>query len=57
VHSRLEVLFYVESRLVCFSNIIPAQDGRSRLDGQKYAAYVLRTTYYERGYMSADVII
>lgn len=45
--------------LVCVSCIVLGQDQRSRWtdknNGQMYAAYMLRTTYYERGYMSAHV--
>jgi outer membrane protein assembly factor BamA len=47
--------------LVCFSCIVLGQDRRSGLtdknNGQMYAAYMLRTTYYERGYMSAHVTV
>jgi len=45
--------------LVCVSCIVLGQDQRSgwtdKNNGQMYAAYMLRTTYYERGYMSAEV--
>jgi outer membrane protein assembly factor BamA len=45
--------------LVCVSCIVLAQDQRpgwtDKNNGQMYAAYMLRTTYYERGYMSAQV--
>jgi len=45
--------------LVCVSCIALGQDQRSgwtdKNNGQMYAAYMLRTTYYERGYMSAEV--
>lgn len=45
--------------LVCVSCIVLGQDQRSgwtdKNNGQMYAAYMLRTTYYERGYMSAHV--
>jgi outer membrane protein assembly factor BamA len=45
--------------LVCVSCIVLGQDQRSgwtdKNNGQMYAAYMLRTTYYERGYMSAQV--
>jgi hypothetical protein len=47
--------------LVCVSCIVIGQDRRSgwtdKNNGQKYAAYMLQTTYYERGYMSAHVDI
>ena len=45
--------------LVFVSCILVAQDQRSgwtdKNNGQMYAAYMLRTTYYERGYMSAQI--
>jgi outer membrane protein assembly factor BamA len=45
--------------LVCVSCIVLGQNQRSgwtdKNNRQMYAAYMLRTTYYERGYMSADV--
>ena len=45
--------------LVCVSCIVLGQDQRSgwtdKNNDQMYAAYMLRTTYYERGYMSAQV--
>ncbi len=47
--------------LVCVSCIVLGQDRRSgwtdKNNGQEYAAYMLQTTYYERGYMSAHVSI
>jgi outer membrane protein assembly factor BamA len=47
--------------LVCVSCIVLGQDRRSgwtdKNNGQKYAAYMLQTTYYERGYMAAHVDI
>ena len=47
--------------LVFVSCIVFGQDRRSgwtdKNNGQEYAAYMLQTTYYERGYMSAHVNI
>jgi len=47
--------------LVCVSCIVFGQDRSSgwtdKNNGQEYAAYILQTTYYERGYMSATVNI
>jgi len=47
--------------LVFVACVVLGQDQRSgwtdKNNGQNYAAYMLKTTYYERGYMSADVKI
>lgn len=43
----------------CLSCMVLGQDRHSgwtdKTNGQNYAAYMLQTTYYERGYMSAHV--
>jgi outer membrane protein assembly factor BamA len=45
--------------LVCLSCMVHGQDRHSgwtdKNNGQNYAAYMLQTTYFERGYMSAHV--
>ncbi|HEY0726221.1 MAG TPA: hypothetical protein VGD41_20035, partial [Pyrinomonadaceae bacterium] len=45
--------------LVSLSYMVLGQDRHSgwtdKNNGQNYAAYMLQTTYYERGYMSAHV--
>jgi outer membrane protein assembly factor BamA len=47
--------------LACLSCIALGQEKRSAMTdknyGQQYAAYMLKSTYYERGYMAASVDI
>ena len=49
----------LSTALVCISCIVLGQDQRSvwtdKNNGQMYAAHMLKTTYWERGYMSAQV--